>query len=90
MAMHLHDNAGHMDHCVDWLRQSLMCAGDTSVIVWQWDEMEQKNKFQGDIAHTCRNFEKLRNWGLQHTMEVQFDPYVRLEDDGITIPIIHS
>ncbi|KAK1234336.1 hypothetical protein PQX77_002475 [Marasmius sp. AFHP31] len=90
MAMNVHENGPHMDHCVDWLRQSLMCAGDTSVIVWQWDEMEQKNKFQGDIAHTCRSFEKLRDWGMEHAMNIQYDPYIRLKDDGIEIPVIHG
>ncbi|KAK7029390.1 hypothetical protein VNI00_014644 [Paramarasmius palmivorus] len=83
MAMNVGENAAHMDHCVDWLRQSLMCAGDTSVIVWQWEEEEQKNKFQGDIAHTCRNFEKLHQWGLEHALVNEYDATIRMKDDGI-------
>ncbi|KAJ6629331.1 hypothetical protein B0H10DRAFT_1939740 [Mycena sp. CBHHK59/15] len=77
----------HLNHCVDWLRQSLMCAGDTSVVVWQWDEAQKKTTFQGDVAHTCRNFEKLREWGKSHMIRTTYNSSVRIEDD-IVIPII--
>ncbi|KAF8202776.1 hypothetical protein K438DRAFT_1670970 [Mycena galopus ATCC 62051] len=77
----------HLDHCVDWIRQSLMCAGDTSVVVWQWDPMQQITTFQGSVAHTCRNFEKLREWGQKHKIQTSYDKNVRIEDD-IVIPII--
>ncbi|KAF7337313.1 hypothetical protein MSAN_02256500 [Mycena sanguinolenta] len=31
------DATEHIPHCIDWLRQSIMCHVDTSVIVWQWN-----------------------------------------------------
>ncbi|KAJ7869754.1 hypothetical protein B0H14DRAFT_3861135 [Mycena olivaceomarginata] len=77
----------HLDHCVDWIRQSLMCAGDTSVVVWQWDPAQKITTFQGSVAHTCRNFEKLREWGKRHKIQTPYDNTVRIEDD-IVIPII--
>ncbi|KAJ6551767.1 hypothetical protein B0H19DRAFT_1264401 [Mycena capillaripes] len=77
----------HLDHCIDWIRQALMCAGDTSVVVWQWDPKQNKTTFQGDVAHTCRNFDKLRDWGKSHMIRTHYDTSVRIEDD-IAIPII--
>ncbi|KAJ6451914.1 hypothetical protein C8R45DRAFT_848091, partial [Mycena sanguinolenta] len=77
----------HLDHCVDWIRQSLMCAGDTSVVVWQWDPEQKITTFQGSVAHTCRNFEKLREWGKRHKIKTPYENSVRIEDD-IVIPII--
>ncbi|KAJ7504927.1 hypothetical protein B0H11DRAFT_1979859 [Mycena galericulata] len=77
----------HLDHCVDWIRQSLMCAGDTSVVVWQWDPEQKITTFQGSVAHTCRNFEKLKEWGKRHKIQTPYDNSVRIEDD-IVIPII--
>ncbi|KAK7052482.1 hypothetical protein R3P38DRAFT_2860578 [Favolaschia claudopus] len=77
----------HLDHCIDWIRQALMCAGDTSVIVWQWDPKKNQTIFQGDVAHTCRNFDKLRDWGKHHKIQTSYDTSVRLEDD-IVIPVI--
>ncbi|KAJ7910447.1 hypothetical protein B0H13DRAFT_2661031 [Mycena leptocephala] len=77
----------HLDHCIDWIRQALMCAGDTSVVVWQWDPKQNKTTFQGDVAHTCRNFDKLRDWGKSHRIRTHYDTSVRIEDD-IVIPVI--
>ncbi|KAJ7820744.1 hypothetical protein B0H14DRAFT_3472044 [Mycena olivaceomarginata] len=77
----------HLDHCIDWIRQALMCAGDTSVVVWQWDPEQQVTTFQGDVAHTCRNFDKLRDWGKKHQIRTHYDTKVRIEDD-IVVPII--
>ncbi|KAJ6478197.1 hypothetical protein C8R45DRAFT_1101586 [Mycena sanguinolenta] len=77
----------HLDHCIDWIRQSLMCAGDTSVIVWQWDAAQNITTFQGDVVHTCRNFEKLREWGKSHTIRRPYNKSVRIEDD-IVVPVI--
>lgn len=48
---------GHIDHCIDTLRQSTQCASDLSPYVWQWDEEKNKlSDYPGNL-HTCRNFE---------------------------------
>ncbi|KAF7359821.1 Threonyl-tRNA synthetase [Mycena venus] len=78
---------GHLDHCIDWIRQALMCAGDTSVIVWQWDAAQNITTFQGDVVHTCRNFDKLREWGKSHAIRTHYDTSVRILDD-IVVPVI--
>ncbi|KAJ7485876.1 hypothetical protein FB451DRAFT_995635, partial [Mycena latifolia] len=49
-------------HCVDHIRQSIMCHGDTSVLVWQWDDSFNRSGIQGNIARTCRQFDKLQDW----------------------------
>ncbi|KAF9893744.1 hypothetical protein FE257_009914 [Aspergillus nanangensis] len=52
----------HLDHCVDSIRQSLMCSSDISVIIWQWHEPSQSVRPHANITHTCRDFEAIRNW----------------------------
>jgi hypothetical protein len=54
---------------------------------WQWDPEQNKTNFQGDVAHTCRNFDKLREWGISHQIRRHYDTSVRIEDD-IVIPVI--
>ncbi|TFK38461.1 hypothetical protein BDQ12DRAFT_112969 [Crucibulum laeve] len=83
------DNKEHISHCIDSIRQSLMCAGDVSTIVWQWAEPLKKAIVRGDVAHTCRNFEKIREWGKESTMRTLHDDTKKIED-GIVIPIIHN
>ncbi|KAJ7138306.1 hypothetical protein C8R44DRAFT_607441, partial [Mycena epipterygia] len=76
-------------HCVDWIRQSIMCSGDTSVVVWQWDDLVKTTKVQGKIAHTCRKFDKLHDWAKEHGLKTKYDPTVHIEDD-IVVPIFHN
>ncbi|KAJ6540151.1 hypothetical protein DFH09DRAFT_1368557 [Mycena vulgaris] len=79
----------HVSHCVDWIRQSVQCAGDTSVIVWQWENFMNASIVKGDIAHTCRKFDKLQDWGRNHMLLDVYDPTVRIDDD-IVVPIFHN
>ncbi|KAJ7696318.1 hypothetical protein B0H17DRAFT_929641, partial [Mycena rosella] len=79
----------HVSHCVDWIRQSLMCNGDTSVIVWQWQDSKNTTMVKGNVAHTCRKFDKLQDWAKEHILKNKYDPTVHIEDD-IVVPIFHN
>ncbi|KAJ6478196.1 hypothetical protein C8R45DRAFT_1101585 [Mycena sanguinolenta] len=79
----------HVGHCVEWIRQAIMCNGDTSVIVWQWQDLKNISMVKGNIAHTCRKFEKLQDWAKERMMNIRYDPTVHIEDD-IVIPIFHN
>ncbi|KAJ7449173.1 hypothetical protein FB451DRAFT_1410910 [Mycena latifolia] len=79
----------HVSHCVDWIRQSIMCNSDTSVIVWQWDNAKNKTAVQGNVAHTCRRFDKMQHWGKEHMLQNVCDPTVHIEDD-IIVPILYN
>ncbi|KAK7062678.1 hypothetical protein VNI00_000166 [Paramarasmius palmivorus] len=81
--------AQHVSHCVDWIRQSIMCHADTSVIVWQWEDWANETLVRGKVAHTCRNFEKIQDWAKEHQILDKFDGSVHLTDD-ITIPVLQS
>ncbi|CZT12549.1 uncharacterized protein RCO7_11740 [Rhynchosporium graminicola] len=63
----------HIDHCVDTIRQSLMCSVDVSVLTWEWNEERQQNLEKGAIVHTCRNFDKVRDWAKTHAIDQWFD-----------------
>lgn len=60
---------GHLDHCIDSMRQSFMCSADISAINYQWDEAEQYSKGQLTTMHTCRDFDAIKGWALEHTLE---------------------
>ncbi|KAJ6540132.1 hypothetical protein DFH09DRAFT_1089878 [Mycena vulgaris] len=68
---------------------SIQCAGDTSVIVWQWDDFMKASIVKGNIAHTCRKFDKLQDWGRNHMLLNVYDPSARIEDD-IVVPVFHN
>jgi len=78
----------HVSHCVDTIRQSLMCSADISVNVWQWSDSYKAVVGYSTQAHTCRNFDKLRDWAREHRIHEWIDPLEYVEDDLPTPAII--
>ncbi|PKK42873.1 hypothetical protein CI102_11911, partial [Trichoderma harzianum] len=52
----------HQEHCIDHIRQMLMCSGDMTLIPTEWTDYLERNYVNSDVPHTCRNFAKLRDW----------------------------
>ncbi|KAJ7206264.1 hypothetical protein GGX14DRAFT_397076 [Mycena pura] len=76
---------GHLAHCIDSIRQSLMCAADTSPIVWQWSPERKRATTKFDIVHSCRRFESVVDWAWQRHIKSAPDFTQEIEDD-IVIP----
>lgn len=79
-----HDTVYHLEHGVESLRQSLQCASDTSTIFWEWSPANAK--MVGNTAtttHTCRDFDRMRDWAVQHRLDGDFDMLVEVEDAPI-------
>ncbi|KAK8915307.1 hypothetical protein VCV18_010853 [Metarhizium anisopliae] len=51
-----------IDHCIDSLRQSLMCAGDMTLIKTFWIEKRHRMMADFDNIHMCRDFDALKRW----------------------------
>jgi hypothetical protein len=58
----------HISHCIDLIRQSLMCHSDVTPLVFQWSEAEQKHEPMPNIYHTCRNFEAIQEWAKERAV----------------------
>lgn len=55
----------HLGHCVDILRQQLMCTFDTSVFGQWW--VEEVGPFVDfNTQHLCKNFDVMRDWVRGH------------------------
>ncbi|KAF2207416.1 hypothetical protein CERZMDRAFT_88470 [Cercospora zeae-maydis SCOH1-5] len=57
----------HLTHCLDTLRQQLMCTADTRVFGFVWYQppnATEPKDFPDFISpkHTCRNFDDIRAW----------------------------
>lgn len=60
----MHGNPTHLKHCFDYLRQGIMCAGDTTL---EWSARASNGtKLNGvdgwGITHECVNYELLKEW----------------------------
>lgn len=67
------ENVFHMEHCYEQLRQSLQCSSDVSTIFWEWSEKRQKMVGNVGTTHTCKNFEKIRQWAVQHKAQTDLN-----------------
>lgn len=74
------DEITHIDHCIDSIRQTLMCSADVSPIVFNWDPSVNYSRPISTIYHTCRDFEALRQWTEDHQVK-NFDASTYVEDD---------
>ncbi|KAI1807925.1 hypothetical protein F4811DRAFT_503743 [Daldinia bambusicola] len=63
----MEDPTGHLDHCIEALRQFVMCQGDVGVI--SFDVLGENELWPNySTARTCRNFNSIRQWGVDHTV----------------------
>ena len=62
-----HDHNGmlfpdHLGHCIDTLRQALMCHADTTPYVWQYDTKSDRINLYQETMHMCVDFNAIREW----------------------------
>ena len=63
----------HTDHCIDALRQSIMCSADISPYVWRPDNATGKLRPDNRVVHTCRNFERIWEWAWDNRIRGNLD-----------------
>lgn len=64
----------HRDHCLDSIRQSLMCSADVSTVFYQWDPKQGFTLPDVRVTHTCRKWHDVRRWAMKHRLSVDLDP----------------
>lgn len=59
--------AGHEYHCIDYLRQSIMCAGDTTLDYAEAHEDGTRAGFSGaNSTHQCRDWNSIVDWAVEN------------------------
>ena len=67
----------HQDHCLEQLRQYIMCSGDMTPLPTKFYPGLGRNYVDSDVEHTCRDFDALHDWVVD-----------RYEGPGAVQPII--
>ncbi|CAJ2510800.1 Uu.00g064250.m01.CDS01 [Anthostomella pinea] len=77
----------HIDHCIDYLRQGVMCSVDLTMIPIGWSDTRNRILQNTEVVHTCRDFDKeakagpmLQVFGLRN-YPLQFDQMEEMELD---------
>ncbi|KAF7197985.1 Oxidase ustYa [Pseudocercospora fuligena] len=72
LVQHPDDVQTHIGHCVDHLRQALMCYADTNVMPYKWSDEGTLLPVFG-IQRQCRNFEAVKQWVKDHEVKSHLD-----------------
>ncbi|KAL1599896.1 hypothetical protein SLS60_007701 [Paraconiothyrium brasiliense] len=75
---YVNDTHVHVEHCLDQLRQALMCSADTATIPWTWSKGQGRTIADARTTHTCRDYDAIREWAKERKVEGGFakDTYV--------------
>lgn len=65
-------------HCVELLRNAVMCAGDVSVITYNWkkDQDFPEANF-GSVTHACQKWDKIDEWRRARNITAQLETLER-------------
>ena len=58
-------NPIHIDHCIDSIRQSLMCASNITPLPYAWFTEYETVLPVTNVLRTCRDFDVLREWARE-------------------------
>lgn len=59
--------AGHEYHCIDYLRQAIMCSGDTTLDYAELHDDGTRRGFSGaNSTHQCRDWDTIVGWAVEN------------------------
>ncbi|KZS89072.1 hypothetical protein SISNIDRAFT_497640 [Sistotremastrum niveocremeum HHB9708] len=61
-----HTHVDHVDHCLNILREHIVCTANTTPNVFQWSEDKKMIFPHFDSVHVCRNWESITEWAANH------------------------
>ncbi|PWY74372.1 hypothetical protein BO70DRAFT_381454 [Aspergillus heteromorphus CBS 117.55] len=67
-----------LEHCIDILRQTVMCRADTSMITYWWTDVSRVPETDFFGYHQCVNWDHLQEWFKNR--------YVNIYETGQTYP----
>ena len=59
------DNQYHNEHCIDMLRQSIMCHADTSPMTMRWGTSDKVPLGNTSSQHECVNWHRIDEWARE-------------------------
>ncbi|KAK9855510.1 uncharacterized protein MYU51_001997 [Penicillium brevicompactum] len=60
----------HIEHCIDNIRQNIMCKADVALLTFSWDKDDRAPKPNFVVEHECANWEKVDHWAKEHAFDI--------------------
>ncbi|CRG88717.1 hypothetical protein PISL3812_05751 [Talaromyces islandicus] len=71
----------HYEHCVDYIRQSIMCNFDTSILSYDWVRDHQMPTPNSNVMHRCVDWEFVQGWFRERAVKMP-DGFVWSKPEG--------
>lgn len=91
LSLHRFSELTSVDHCIEYLREYLMCKPDLSLVTFHWinqtaqhDDPSARfptNRDQG--LHECANWESLDAWAGNHVFDLYDTDLLKKPDHGL-------
>ncbi|KAI1822698.1 hypothetical protein F4861DRAFT_377593 [Xylaria intraflava] len=75
----------HYEHCVDYIRQSLMCQFDTGIIPYNWVLDHQNPTPNANTHHKCVDWPALQEWLGKRAVEVPENFVWKQPEDAVVL-----
>ncbi|KAF2717511.1 hypothetical protein K431DRAFT_315697 [Polychaeton citri CBS 116435] len=83
-----YDRDTHVDHCIDDIRQALMCNPDLSVVTMEWKPHYRRPWPNFNVDHTCVNWEVLDEWASRRSFNIFDQKSLVHPEMGLVFPLI--
>ncbi|KAF9806897.1 hypothetical protein IEO21_08481 [Rhodonia placenta] len=71
----------HLDHCIEMLRQNILCTADVGVITYDWVQGYSRPYPDFNTLHTCRNADRILEWNERNGLHEPLSRLVRLDHE---------
>lgn len=68
------DELGHLEHCLEALRESVMCHADLSIVTMRWGSHQAVPLANWGNPHVCKNWDAVVNWAKEHHVSQLYEP----------------
>ncbi|KHN95575.1 uncharacterized protein MAM_06632 [Metarhizium album ARSEF 1941] len=76
----------HYEHCVDYIRQTLMCNFDPGIIPYYWVRRHNQPTPDGNTRHKCVNWDALQAWLKARAVRMPDGFEWRQPPDAVPLP----
>ncbi|RFU33618.1 hypothetical protein B7463_g2726, partial [Scytalidium lignicola] len=71
----------HTDHCLEILRLNIQCNADIGLYTFETLPDDPLPRPQLNTQHTCRNFDAIKEWAMEHSVGNMEGPVVEIEKE---------
>ena len=75
----------HYEHCVDYIRQYLMCKFDTTIMPFNWVLDHQNPTPNGNTIHKCVDWDHLQKWLQKRAVQMPEGFEWHQPEDAVTL-----